>query len=208
MVGFFYLFVAVFQLDSFAAFLSHAITSGFSSGAAFIIMLTQLKYFFGVKTKATSTGLDTIVELVRNVKDTKWQEALMFAVFLVILLVIKAVAVHFKKLSWMRSIGPMVVCIISILAVVIGDLDGKHIIKTVKHVPKGEVRRQPSPRSFACAPRDGVRFLNMRFAQNPLLHADAVDCTLARRLHAAWTSLSTFQLRMVVQSSVLLIRIC
>jgi MFS superfamily sulfate permease-like transporter len=135
MVGFFYLLVAVCQLDFFAAFLSHAITSGFSSGAAFIIMLTQLKYFFGVKTKATSTGRDTVVELIKNVHKTKWEEALMFSLFVLLLVIMNFLAGRFHRLKWIRSLGPMTVCIISISAVVIGDLDDK--IKTVKHVPKG-----------------------------------------------------------------------
>jgi MFS superfamily sulfate permease-like transporter len=135
MVGFFYLLVAVCQLDFFAAFLSHAITSGFSSGAAFIIMLTQLKYFFGVKTKATSTGRDIVVELIKNVSDTKWEEALMFSLFVLLLVFMKFLASRFHRLRWLRSLGPMTVCIVSISAVVIGGLEDK--IKIVKHVPRG-----------------------------------------------------------------------
>lgn len=46
---------------------------------------------------------------------------------------------RYPKLSWLRPLGPISVCVIAILSVVIGKLDKEDnvLIKTVKHVPQG-----------------------------------------------------------------------
>lgn len=67
------------------------------------------------------------------------------------------VSKSYPKLSWLRPLGPISVCVIAILAVVIGDLDseGNEKIRTVKHVPQGAcVLMPPSANRYSgfCTP--------------------------------------------------------
>jgi sulfate transporter 4 len=47
LVGLVYVLMGLLRLGFVTIFLSHAVVSGFTSGAAIIIGLSQLKYFFG-----------------------------------------------------------------------------------------------------------------------------------------------------------------
>lgn len=61
---------------------------------------------------------------------------------------------NYPKLSWLRPLGPISVCIIAILAVVIGKLDkeGNELIRTVQHVPQGTLL-SPEPANTFIVPR-------------------------------------------------------
>jgi sulfate transporter 4 len=140
LVGVCYFVVAIFRLSFLSNFLSHSVISGFTSGAACIIGISQLKFFFGVKVPQSETALKSIIELSKHVfkyKESQWREMLMFAVFLALLLTMKKLSQKFKKLFWMRPLGPITVAILGILVVVIGDLDKGDKIDTVGNIPKG-----------------------------------------------------------------------
>lgn len=141
LVGVLYTAVGVLRLGFFANFLSHSVISGFTTGAALIIGLSQLKYLFGVVIKSKHTALETAIELGRALDETQWREVVMCVVWLALLLTIKNVSKRYKKLSWLRPLGPISVCIIAILVVVIGDLDGKGLVRVVGTVPKGAAPR-------------------------------------------------------------------
>jgi sulfate transporter 4 len=136
-VGLLYLAVGFLRLGFFANFLSHSVISGFTTGAALIIGLSQMKYFFGISIDSTRTALETFIEIVKHIDETKWREVVMCTMWLVVLLAMKRVAKHYKKLSWLRPLGPIAVCVMSIIVVVAGDLDGKGLVKAVGNVPKG-----------------------------------------------------------------------
>eukprot|EP00892_Ulva_mutabilis_P007475 jgi/Ulvmu1/509/UM001_0517.1 len=137
LVGVLYLVVGVFRLGFFANFLSHSVISGFTTGAALIIGLSQLKYFFGISIPSTETALETFIEICKAVDEAQWREVVMCTVWLAMLITMKHLAKRFKKLSWLRPLGPITVCVIAIVTVVIGDLDGKGLIRTVSHIPQG-----------------------------------------------------------------------
>jgi sulfate transporter 4 len=139
LVGIMYLAFGALQLGFIANFLSHAITSGFSSGAAVVIGLSQLKYFFGISTAPSHTGLGTAIELIKHIKETQWREVLMFTAFFVLLLGMKELSSRVPRLHWTKPLGPISICILGIVAVVIGDLDGKKLVKTVHRIPRGEL---------------------------------------------------------------------
>lgn len=137
LVGILYLIVGVFRLGFFANFLSHSVISGFTTGAALIIGLSQLKYFFGISIPSTETALQTFIEICKNIDGTQWREVVMCSVWLIMLITMKHLAKRFKKLAWLRPLGPITVCVIAIITVVIGNLDGKGLIRTVQHIPQG-----------------------------------------------------------------------
>lgn len=137
LVGILYLIVGVFRLGFFANFLSHSVISGFTTGAALIIGLSQLKYFFGISIPSTETALQTFIEICKNIDATQWREVVMCSVWLIMLITMKHLAKRFQKLAWLRPLGPITVCVIAIITVVIGNLDGKGLIRTVQHIPQG-----------------------------------------------------------------------
>jgi MFS superfamily sulfate permease-like transporter len=138
LVGLLYFIVGIFRLSYLANFLSHSVISGFTSGAACIIGITQLKYFLGLpKLPNTETAIKALVEVRKNIKMSQWREMIMFTIFLIMLLIMKHVSQKVQKLLWMRCMGPMTVAVIGIVTVVAGNLDEKKLIKTVKTVPQG-----------------------------------------------------------------------
>jgi sulfate transporter 4 len=139
LVGVLYLVVATLQLGFLANFLSHSVISGFTTGASLIIGLSQMKYFLGISISTTHTAIENFIELVKHADESKWREVVMCSVWLSLLLVIKKVAKKYPKVGWLRPLGPITVCVLSIIVVVIGDLDGKQLVKAVGNVPQGMV---------------------------------------------------------------------
>jgi MFS superfamily sulfate permease-like transporter len=85
MVGILYSCIGIFQLTFLANFLSHSVISGFTTGAACIIGLSQMKYIFGVKVGKTNTALETIIELIKALPETQWREFVMGITWLIAL---------------------------------------------------------------------------------------------------------------------------
>ena len=131
--------VGVLRLGYLANFLSHSVISGFTSGAAIIIGLSQLKYFFGIKIPNASTVIEAVKELSKEVHTSRWQEMLMFTIWLVLLLVVKHVAKKYKRLSFLRAVGPISVAFLGIFFVKVLGLDEGETptIKVVKTIPDG-----------------------------------------------------------------------
>ncbi|MFZ9044229.1 MAG: SulP family inorganic anion transporter [Cyclobacteriaceae bacterium] len=128
MVGVFQLVLGVFRLGFLVNFLSHPVISGFTSAAALIIGLNQLKYLMGVDI-ARSNHIHTIlIEAVTNISSTHlWTLALGLGGILTILVV--------RKLSRVIP-GPLVAVVLGIVIVYIFRLDLVGV-KIVKDVPDG-----------------------------------------------------------------------
>lgn len=132
-----YLVVGTLRLGYLANFLSHSVISGFTTGAAVIIGLSQLKYMFGIKVANSHTALQNFQLLIKAVHGTQWRDVVMCLSWLVILLGMKHLSKRYRSLSWMRPLGPITVCVLAIATVKIFDLDGKGLVRTVANVPKG-----------------------------------------------------------------------
>ncbi|KAG2489555.1 hypothetical protein HYH03_012006 [Edaphochlamys debaryana] len=128
--------VGVFRLGFVTNFLSHAVIGGFTSGAAITIGLSQVKYILGFSVPRQERLQDQAKTYVENMHNLKWQEFIMGSTFLLILVVMKYVGKNFKRLRFVRAVGPLTVCIIGICAVYIGHVDTKGI-KVVGPIKKG-----------------------------------------------------------------------
>jgi MFS superfamily sulfate permease-like transporter len=91
LVGILYSCIGIFQLTFLANFLSHSVISGFTTGAACIIGLSQVKYILGVKMPSRETALKTAIDLVGKLPETQWRELLMGLTWLIALIVVKHV---------------------------------------------------------------------------------------------------------------------
>lgn len=102
-------------------FLSHATISGFMSGAAILIALSQLKYILGITTPRADRIIPQMEYIFDNLDGFNWREFCMGMSFILILLVFRTASRSVERLRFMRSLGPLTVCILSIALMNIFD---------------------------------------------------------------------------------------
>jgi len=129
--------VGVVRMGWVTNFLSHAVISGFTSGASIIIGLSQIKYILGYSIKPAKDVLNQILkEYIDKARNFKWQEFIMGCTLLMLLVAMKEGGKRFKRLRWLRTLGPISACIVGLLAVIIGHVDD-YGIRVVGNIPKG-----------------------------------------------------------------------
>ena len=96
-------------------FLGHAVISGFTSGAAILIGLSQLKHLLGYDIKKSHLLHETMKYTVDGIEGF---HALTFCtglIWIACLLGMKRIGKTYPKYKFVRAIGPLTVCTISIL---------------------------------------------------------------------------------------------
>ena len=128
--------IGSFRLGFLINFLSHAVISGFTSGAAVIIGLSQLKYFTGVHLAGKGKRVtDMLAQLYDSVSDTHWQPAVMGVGFLSILLAMKTIGSK-RSLPILRALAPLTVVLLGTGLTWPFALD-EHHIEVVGDLPQG-----------------------------------------------------------------------
>lgn len=116
LAGIMYTAVGLLGLGWLTYFLSHATISGFMSGAAILIAMSQLKYILGIQVANTDTK--TLQAYIKGILDGlssfSWEEFSMGMSFILILLIFRVLSRRVKKLGLLRALGPMFVCVLSI----------------------------------------------------------------------------------------------
>ena len=85
----------------------------------------------------TNTLHEQIGVLIAGGKGFKWQEFVMGMSMICYLIALKLLARKFpRRLFWLKAVGPITACAISIIAVVAGNLSTEGI-KVVGTIPKG-----------------------------------------------------------------------
>jgi sulfate permease, SulP family len=116
------------RLGFVVRFLSHPVISGFTSAAAIIIGLSQLKHVLGVKLHNSHFIHETLIEAGQRVADWSWST---------IALSVGAVAVLMSLRKWAPRVpGALVVVAVGTLSVWAFGLES-YGIKTVGAVPSG-----------------------------------------------------------------------
>ncbi|WNJ20162.1 solute carrier family 26 protein [Pontibacter sp. G13] len=128
MVGIIQLLMGMLRLGFLVDFLSHPVISGFTSAAALIIGLSQLKHLLGLDIPRSSHIHEIIGHVAANISDIHLPTILLGLGAIAVLLAIK----KFK----IRIPGALVVVILGTLAVYLGKLDGMGM-KIVGDVPSG-----------------------------------------------------------------------
>ena len=137
LVGIMYVILGVVRLGFLTNFLSHSVISGFTSGAAIIIGFSQLKYVVGYDIPKSEHIYESIYALFAGIRGFKWYEFVMSTFFLAILMAMKHVGKNYKKLSWLRPLGPLTVTAISVALVYFLRLDQSPGVKIVGNIPAG-----------------------------------------------------------------------
>eukprot|EP00798_Chlamydomonas_sp_ICE-L_P018758 gene18758-25290_t len=117
-VAMLYTGVGILRLGWITKFLSHAVISGFTTGAAVTIGMGQVKYLLGYKVDMghSTTLQDYLTHYIEGESPRYW-----------------------KPFRYIRSFGPLFLCIIGICGVVIGHIDepSRGSIRTVGYIPAG-----------------------------------------------------------------------
>jgi SulP family sulfate permease len=105
--GIFSLGFGLFNLGYAVTFVSPAVILGFTTGSAFVIMVSQLETLFGFSTEKSDYAIVTLVRFFQNIAKTKWAALLIGLISLAIMEVLKRI----KKLKWAPR--PLLVVVVS-----------------------------------------------------------------------------------------------
>lgn len=119
--GCLYTGVGLLRMGWVTNFLSHAQVSGFMTGAAVLIALSQVKYILGQTLPRSDRIQDYLSDIFGNLWQFNWREFLMGMSFIFILLTFKFCSQRFKRLKFMKALGPLTVCVMSIALMNIFD---------------------------------------------------------------------------------------
>jgi SulP family sulfate permease len=128
LVGLIQFTLGIFRLGFLVNFLSHPVVSGFTSGAAIIIGLSQLKHILGIQIK----GSEHIHELALQIAE-KMHEVNGMAVIIGLI----GIGLIFAIRKWKKTLpGQLIAVLFGIAAVSIFHLDeGPQGIKIIKDIP-------------------------------------------------------------------------
>ena len=142
--------LCLLRLGFITIFLSHAVTSGFTSGAAIIIGLNQAKYILGYDVARSDHLYELLYDIFRNIGEIDWKIFLMGFSSTLALFGMKHIGKTYPKLKWVRYAGPLFVTVVTILTTYYAKLDERGI-PVVGHIPKG----MPSLTVSAWTPLNG-----------------------------------------------------
>lgn len=136
LVGLFYIAMGLLRLGFVTIFLSHAVISGFTSGAAVIIGLSQLKYILGYNIERSDRLVELLHNTVEGVSGFSYKTFLMGMSGVLVLLVMKHCGKTYPKLKWMRAMGPLTVSAVCIMVTWAFGLQNRGI-PIVENIPSG-----------------------------------------------------------------------
>jgi sulfate transporter 4 len=137
-VGAMQFFGSLMKLGFLVSFLGHPVTSGFTSGAAIIIGLSQVKYWLGFDIKKSQFVNVTIEEIIKNLGKTKPMPLILGLTWLLFLVLNKKIAAKYKRLKLLGPMGPLISCTVGILLLWLCEpLRDKWEVSYVGFVPSG-----------------------------------------------------------------------
>ena len=128
MIGVIQFLMGVFRLGFLVNFLSHAVISGFTSAAAIIIGLSQLKHLLGVSLEADKDIFKILFESITRISEIN---PITFTIGLLSILILISVKKYIPKIP-----GPLVVVVLSVLTIYLLQLHTLGV-KIVGEVPQG-----------------------------------------------------------------------
>ena len=126
--GILLLIMGIFRLGFLVNFPSRPVISGFTSAAAIIIAISQLKHLLGINIERSKFAHQTLFDIFRNIGETNFYTLIIGIIAIVILLLIK----KYKK----AFPSQLVVVILGILTVWGFDLQSK-AVKIIGKIPEG-----------------------------------------------------------------------
>ncbi len=125
--GILLLLMGIFRTGFLDNFLSHSMISGYTSAAAIIIGMSQLKHLTGVNIRDHHIVFVTLYETIKHVNEIKWPALVMGLISIGIIYVLK----HINR----KIPGPLIAIVLGMLTVYYGNLSEN--ISVIGNVPKG-----------------------------------------------------------------------
>ena len=136
LVGVTYIAMGLLRLGFVTIFLSHAVISGFTTGASVIIGMSQVKYILGITIPRSDQLIDLLQNIIANISDFNWKTFVLGMSCIFALLGMKHLGKTYKIFRWTRAAGPLVVSAICILVTWLADLSARGI-PIVEYIPQG-----------------------------------------------------------------------
>jgi sulfate transporter 4 len=136
LVGVAYIFMGLLRLGFVTIFLSHAVISGFTTGAAVIIGMSQVKYIFGYNVERSDVLHELIHNILKGISEFNYKTFLMGMSSILALAGLKYIGKNFPKYKWVRALGPLLVTAVTIVVTYAFDLSEKGI-PIVGKIPSG-----------------------------------------------------------------------
>jgi sulfate transporter 4 len=136
--GVIYLLLYVCQLGWWTQYLSHAVISGFTTGAAVLIGLSQLQHLVGYKVQG-QTLIEIVGNAVRHIDQVNYRTVLYGSAFTVFLLLVRHIVKNQRpSLRPLQIAGPLIVTMIALLVPNDHNDDGDNMkLPVVGPIPRG-----------------------------------------------------------------------
>lgn len=125
LVGVVTLALGIVRLGFLTIFLSHAVISGFTTGAAVIIAITQVKYILGYNIPRSDLLQDNLKWIFQNIRQFNYQVFLMGISAIAVLLGMKWLGKKYPRIKFVRALGPLTVTILGIITSAAANLKAK-----------------------------------------------------------------------------------
>lgn len=136
LVGIIWMGMGLLRLGFVTTFLSRAVIGGFTTGSALIIGFSQVKYILGYNVPGTDRLPLLIKSLIQNISKFNYKTFVLGILSIVVIVGMKNVGMKYKKWSWIKTLGPITVCVITILVSWLANLSALGI-PTVTSIPPG-----------------------------------------------------------------------
>jgi len=136
LMGVVYIIMGVLRLGFVTIFLSHAVVSGFTTGAAVIIGMSQVKYIVGYNVERSKALHKILYNIFAHISEFNWKTFIMGMGSIAVLIGMKNIGKRYPKLKWVRAIGPLTVTAFALSLSWGLDLE-QYGIPIVGAIPKG-----------------------------------------------------------------------
>ncbi|KAK9019445.1 hypothetical protein V6N11_053969 [Hibiscus sabdariffa] len=107
MVGILECIMGLLRLGWLIRFISHSVISGFTTASAFVIGLSQAKYFLGYEIDRSSEIVPIIKSIISGANQFSWPPFVMGCMILAIIQTMKFLGKSRKHLKFLRAMGPL-----------------------------------------------------------------------------------------------------
>jgi len=142
LVGCLQLGAGVFKAGYLVAFLGHPVVSGFTSGAAIIIGLSQVKYILGYDIPKSPYVQDTLKVLFENIDQFQYMPFILGVIWIATLIGLRKGAQKYpenKFLKIMKPLAPLTLCVVGIALMYAAPVlkEDQFKVKVVGSIPGG-----------------------------------------------------------------------
>lgn len=148
-VGIWHVILGMFQLGSLSVLMSDIMISGFTTGTAILVILSQIKHVFGIKVKrhiGPFNVIYTLIDVAENIHKTNY---VAFGVVVILVSVLIIYNDYFKSKIQKNISFPipteMIVIVAGALLSSILDVKHKYNLSNVGKIPIGLPSPQPPP---------------------------------------------------------------